>query len=127
MSGSDKKVLIIDDEAHIRNVIALKLRNRGYHVLMAVNGEDGLHMIKAQRPHVVISDIQMPKMDGKSLCEKSKEFKKEWPFLTIVMTCSISESEASNWTDDMQDTIFMNKPFSPAKLIQKIDHYFGMH
>ena len=125
MSGSVKKILIIDDEAHIRNVIALKLKNRGYHVMMAVNGEDGLNIIKTQRPSVVISDIHMPKMDGRSLCENSKELKKEWQFLTIIMTCSIS-SEESNWVGDKQDTLFMEKPFSPAKLMQKIDHYFGM-
>ncbi|MBW1804069.1 MAG: response regulator [Deltaproteobacteria bacterium] len=125
MSESGKKILIIDDEAHIRNVIAMKLKNRGYQVMIAVNGEDGLHMIKTQRPSVVISDIHMPKMDGRSLCENSKELKKEWQFLTIIMTCSIS-SEESNWVGDMEDTLFMEKPFSPAKLMQKIDRYFGM-
>ena len=124
MSGSDKKVLIIDDEAHIRNVIALKLKRRGYEVMMAVNGEDGLHMIKTQKPGVVISDIHMPKMDGRSLCEKTRDLKKEWPFLTIIMTCSISPEESS-WVGDMQDTIFMEKPFSPSRLMRQIDTYFG--
>ena len=75
MSENGKKILVIDDEAHIRNVIALKLKKRGYQVMLAVNGEDGFNMIKQERPSIVISDIHMPKMDGRSLCEKSREFK----------------------------------------------------
>lgn len=123
--ANNKKVLIIDDEAHIRNIIALKLKNRGYQVMMAMDGEEGLKMIRTHRPNVVISDIMMPKMDGRSLCQKSMAFKKEWPFLTIIMTCSINPDE-SNWIKEMPDTLFMEKPFSPSKLMQRIDHYFGV-
>jgi CheY-like chemotaxis protein len=121
---SNKKVLVIDDEAHIRRVIALKLKNRGYQVLMAVNGEEGLNMIKTQKPNVVITDIMMPKLDGKTLCEQTNHFKEEWPFLTIVVTCRISPDEHS-WIEGMRDTLFMEKPFSPSKLIECVDRYIG--
>ncbi|MFH1489894.1 MAG: response regulator [Pseudomonadota bacterium] len=125
MSENNKKILIIDDEAHIRNVIALKLKNSGYQVMIALNGEEGLNMIKIHRPDVVISDLMMPKLDGRSLCHKSVELKKEWPFLTILMTCSITPDE-SDWMEGMPDTLFMEKPFSPSKLMQRIDQYLGV-
>lgn len=122
---NNKKILVIDDEAHIRRVIALKLKKRGYLVVMAANGEEGLNIIKSQRPNVVVSDIMMPKLDGKSLCEQTNGLKEEWPFLTIIMTCRIFPNE-QNWINEMQDTLFMEKPFSPSRLVEHIDQYFGI-
>ncbi len=121
----NKKVLIADDDAHIRNVIQLKLRKAGYQVLTARNGEEGLNLIKTQQPDAVITDIVMPKLDGKGLCEKSNEIKKERSFLTLIITCSISFDEKI-WLKRMQDTLFMEKPFSPSRLLECIDQYFGI-
>lgn len=121
--GNNKKVLVVDDQAHIRRVIQLKLNNRGYQVTIAKNGEDGLNLIKTLQPDVVITDIMMPKMDGRTLCEQSNELKKEWPFLTIVMTARISPTERE-WIEEMQDTVFMEKPFSLSTILRCIDQYF---
>ena len=121
--ANSKKVLIIDDEAHIRRVIELKLKKKGYQVLMAQDGEEGLHMIKEQKPDVVITDLNMPKLDGKTLCEQTHELKKEQPFLTIVITARIRTDE-DIWLDKMDDTLFMEKPFSPSKLAEHIDNHF---
>ena len=122
--ASNKTILVVDDEAHIRRVVALKMKNRGYSVLMAMNGEEGLRLIQTEKPDVVITDIMMPKLDGKALCERTNALKRERPFLTIVVTCRISTDEQS-WVDNMDDTLLMEKPFSPSKLIEQIDHYFA--
>jgi DNA-binding response OmpR family regulator len=53
----------------IRRVVELKLRKRGYDVLMAMNGEEGLHLIESEQPDAVVTDIMMPKLDGKNLCK----------------------------------------------------------
>ena len=121
--ANSKKVLIIDDEAHIRRVIELKLKSKGYQVLMAQDGEEGLHMIKEQKPDIVITDLNMPRLDGKTLCEQTHELKKEQPFLTIVITARIRTDE-DIWLDKMDDTLFMEKPFSPSKLVEHIDNHF---
>ena len=107
---NNKSVLVIDDEAHIRRVIEVKFKNQGYQVTTATNGEEGLELIESQKPDVVITDIMMPKLDGKALCERVNALKKERPFLTIVMTCRISPAE-QDWIDEMQDTMFVEKPF----------------
>jgi len=122
--ANNKKVLVVDDEAHIRRVIEFKLKKGGYHVITAKNGKEGLNLIKTQKPDVVISDIMMPEIDGLALCKEANSLKKEQSFLTIIMTCRISPDDES-WTDDMQDTLFIEKPFSPAKLLECIDQYFG--
>ena len=121
---NNKLVLIIDDEAHIRRVIELKFRNQGYRVRTATNGEEGLELIKAHEPDVVITDIMMPKLDGKILCERVNELKKERPFLTIVMTCRISPTE-QDWINQMEDTVFVEKPFSLSTMLRCVDHYFN--
>lgn len=121
---NNKRVLVIDDEAHIRRVIELKFKNQGYRVTTATNGEEGLDIIQTEQPDVVITDIMMPKMDGKALCEKVNDLKKKRPFLTIVMTCRISPTE-QEWIDQLQDTVFVEKPFSLSTILKCVDQYFG--
>jgi CheY-like chemotaxis protein len=120
----NKKVLIIDDEAYIRRVIELKLKKRGYQVITARNGKEGLDRFKTLQPDIVITDIKMPKMDGLTFCELTNDLKKERSFLTIIITCSMP-GEGWKRLDKMNETLFFDKPFSPAKLLDCIDRYFG--
>lgn len=119
----NKKVLIIDDEAYIRRVIELKLKKQGYQVFTARNGEEGLNLFKTHQPEVVITDLKMPKLDGKGFCELTNAFKKQRTFLTIIISCSIP-GDGMEWVDGLQDTLFLEKPFSPSKLLTCIDQYF---
>lgn len=119
---SRPKILIVDDEVSIRRVVELKLKNRGYHVLTARNGEEGLRMIHTETPDAVVTDINMPGMDGKTLCERTDPLKAERDFLTIVLTARISPDER-RWIGKLKDTCFMEKPFSPAELLDRIDRY----
>ena len=121
---NNKRVLVIDDEAHIRRVIELKLTKRGYQVTLAKNGEEGLKLLQTLQPDVVITDIMMPKMDGKTLCERTNELKKIRPFLTIVVTARISPTER-DWIEQLQDTMFIEKPFSLQTILKCVDQYFG--
>ena len=125
MVSPKRKILIVDDEAHIRRIVELKMKNAGYDVIAASNGEEGYRLIHAEKPDIVITDINMPKMDGKTLCEKTNELKEQQPFLTIIITARILPDE-QEWVTTMRDTIFMEKPFSPAKLLECIDSYFGV-
>jgi CheY-like chemotaxis protein len=121
---NNKKILVVDDEAHIRRVIEIKLKKRGYQVITAKNGQEGFDIVQTQQPDVVISDINMPVMDGKTLCEKTNELKKERPFLTIMVTARILP-EDREWVDRMQDTLFLEKPFSPAEIMEHVEQYLG--
>jgi OmpR family response regulator RpaB len=119
---NNNKILVIDDDAYIRRVLELKLKKRGYQVTMAKDGEEGLQMIESQQPDVVISDIMMPKLDGKALCIKTNQIKQERPFLTIIVTARINP-EDRDWVAEMQDTLFMEKPFSPNEIVVTIEKY----
>ena len=121
----NKNVLIIDDDAHIRRVLELKLKNAGYQVTTAENGENGMKVINSQVPDAVITDIEMPKMDGKSFIMSANKFKNEHSFLTIIISCSLGFEE-NEWVDQIDDTHFMEKPFSLNKILFCIDEYFGI-
>ncbi len=116
-------ILTVDDDAYIRKVIELKLKRNGYQVVTAVNGIDALKTIQKMKPDVVITDLNMPGMDGEALCRNTNPLKKERRFLTIVMTSRIDPHDAK-WLEEMQDTRFIEKPFSPARLIAYINDYF---
>lgn len=121
--GNNKRVVVIDDDANIRRVMELKLRKGGYEVITAMNGEEGLNLIASQQPDAVITDILMPKLDGQSLCKQTNHLKEKRPFLTIVMTNRISPDDR-NWVNEMRDTQLMEKPFSPSRVLARIDEYF---
>lgn len=58
------KILIVDDEADLAHLLAVAIRKKGYETVLAGNGEEALAKIKSERPHLVIFDIKMPRMDG---------------------------------------------------------------
>ena len=121
---TNKKILVIDDDVHIRRMMEIKFKKQGYEVILARNGEEGLDLIQTQQPDAVITDLNMPKVDGKSLCEQTNYIKKERPFLTIIVTARISPDE-KKWITEMHDTEFVTKPFSPTKLVKLVDQYFN--
>lgn len=121
--SNTKTIVVIDDEAHIRRVVEMKMKNAGYRVVTAADGEEGLSLIRAELPDAVISDIMIPKLDGRTLCETVDPMKCERTFLTIIMTARISPQERS-WISTMRDTVFVEKPFSPAKLLDIVNSYF---
>ena len=125
MERPKRTVLVVDDEVHIRRIVEIKLSNAGYEVITAGNGEEGYRLIHSAKPDIVVTDINMPKMDGKTLCEKTNELKARQPFLTIIITARILPDE-QEWVATMRDTIFMEKPFSPARLLESIDQYLGI-
>ena len=119
---SPTKVLIVDDEAYIRRVVELTLANKGYEVITAANGKEGLEKFKSCDPDIVITDIKMPGMDGRALCEQIKNLENDKLCLIIVITCSASEA-SFGWLDNMNDTLLLEKPFSPSRLLDTIDEF----
>ena len=120
---TSKKILVIDDEISIRRIIELKLKNSGYQVITASDGQQGLDLIYKEKPDAVITDINMPRMDGQTLCLQTNALKKDRPFFTLIITARISLDE-QKWIGEMDDTQLMEKPFSPSRLVECIEGYF---
>ncbi|MES4786397.1 MAG: hypothetical protein C4294_11890, partial [Nitrospiraceae bacterium] len=64
------KVLVVDDEPHLRRVVSLYLRDRNYDVATAEDGTEAIRMVQEDRPDLIIADISMPGMDGFELCSQ---------------------------------------------------------
>src|SRR5665213_1848213 len=69
----EKTILVADDESHILNVVSLKLRNAGYRVVTASDGQEALELAVAEKPDLVITDYHMPRLSGIELCRRLKQ------------------------------------------------------
>ena len=112
MTGFSHKILIVDDEEHILQVLSLKLRNCGYDIATAVDGEDALHQAKSNIPDLIISDVQMPYMNGIELCNALFENKTTTHIPVVVITAR-GHTLAANETDIANVQEVISKPFSP--------------
>ena len=77
------KVLFIDDEPDFSQIVAFRLRSKGYIVHYARNGQEGIELIKKENPDIVFMDLKMPVMDGIETLKKVREFDKDLPVVMI--------------------------------------------
>lgn len=110
------KILVVDDERLIREVVKEYLINEEYEVIEAENGIDALEKIKNQTVDLMILDIMMPKMDGFSLC---KEVNKDKHIPTIMLSARGEEYDKLLGFDLGIDD-YITKPFSPKELVARV-------
>lgn len=116
-----KKILIVDDEAHIRMLIEQTLEDledEGVEFLSADNGESALQMIQAEKPNLVFLDVMMPKMNGMEVCSRVKKHLGMNDVFIILLTAKGQELDRQKGTEVGAD-VYMTKPFDPEKLLSK--------
>lgn len=111
------KILIVDDEALIRDALAFKLRKEGYHIETANDGEQAISILDKEDFDIIISDIMMPFVSGFELLQILKERGTEAP---ILMLTSLNSENAESKAFDLGADDYMTKPFSPKDLTQRI-------
>lgn len=111
------KVLIVDDEELIRNVIKEYLKIENYEYVEASNGKEAIDKIKSNDFDIVIMDIMMPVMDGYQAVRKIREFNKIIP---VIMLSARSEEYDKLLSFDLGVDDYITKPFSPKELIARI-------
>lgn len=118
-SSMPKKILTIDDSKTMRDMLMLTLAHAGFDVLQAVDGQDGIDVLGDQRVDVVITDINMPKMDGYEVirCLRKSPVHKSTPILVLTTE---SDTEKKNLAREAGATGWMVKPFDPERLIATI-------
>ncbi len=83
MEEKQIKVLFVDDEPDFAQIVAFRLRSKGYNVVSAQNGEAGIEIIKKEKPDIVFMDLKMPVMDGVETLKRVRELDKELPVVMI--------------------------------------------
>ena len=119
-----KRILIVDDEPHVTRVLKLSLRPRGYEVESLCNPLEAVDKLKSFAPDVLITDIQMPGMSGRELCDRIQAEMPQRNFLILVMT-AMAARENREWVSRMPNTEFLEKPLSPRSLVVRLDDYFA--
>ena len=116
------RILVVDDEAHILQVLSLKLRNAGYEVLTAVDGEEGLECATRQRPDAVITDFQMPYMTGLELCRALADNPATASIPVLMLTARGYALDAEDLAPPHGSNIrdVLSKPFSPRAVVEKV-------
>lgn len=121
---SQHHILLVDDEPHVLRVLRLSLERAGYKVATANDGNSALLEISRCCPDVLITDINMVGMSGRTLCPLVRQMYPEDLFLILVMT-SMTAAEERSWVQQLQNTEFLEKPLSPRQLIARLSIYFA--
>lgn len=120
MSTAKQKILIVDDEPDILELIEYNLKKEGYQVYLASNGQDGVATAKKVHPDLIILDIMMPKMDGIEACRIMRaipEFKNT--FMVFLTARSEEYSEIAGFNVGADD--YIAKPIKPRALVSRIN------
>ncbi|MGD2187502.1 MAG: response regulator, partial [Desulfobacterales bacterium] len=110
---SDWKVVVIDDEEDIRDVLTVALQDSGYDVISAEDGKTGLRMCEEIDPQIVITDIRMPGMDGLQVL---KALKKKYPDMEVIVATAFGEMDVAIQALQLDASDFINKPISDEAL-----------
>ncbi len=117
---SSRKILIVDDEEDIIEVLYTFLKEYGYEVLKAFNGEEAFEIYKKELPDLVITDFSMPFMNGKELIEKIKEIN---PDAKIILTSALVGNKNIEATLEKFEIDFIKKPFYLKTLKEKLNSH----
>ena len=115
-----KTILVADDESHILHVVSLKLRNAGFRVLTARDGQEALDMATAEHPDLLITDYHMPQLSGLELCHRLKSDPGTKDIPAIMLTARGYHLEPHD-TEQSGILRMLSKPFSPRHLLATVN------
>ena len=119
MNKKDIKILLVDDEPDILEIVGYNLSNEGYQVITAENGLEGVKKAKKERPHLIILDVMMPEMDGIEACEiirKNPDLKDI--LITFLTARGEDYSQVAGFDAGADD--YITKPIKPKVLVSKV-------
>ncbi len=114
------KILVVDDEAHILHIVSLKLRNAGYEVITAMDGEEALELCLAESPDLVITDNQMPYLSGLELCRRLRQNDQTRSIHAMMLTARGFDIDPNEMTEVGLSAV-LAKPFSPRELLDRVN------
>lgn len=111
-----KKILVVDDEKPISDIISFNLKNEGYEVVVSYDGEDAIDKFKDENPDLLILDLMLPKIDGLEVC---RQIRKESAVPIIMLTAKDSEIDKVLGLELGADD-YVTKPFSNRELVARV-------
>ncbi|MDD5174273.1 MAG: response regulator [Candidatus Omnitrophica bacterium] len=119
-----KRILIVDDEVQLVEMVKMRLESAGYEVITAYDGEEGLNMAKKDKPDLIMLDLMLPKMDGYKVCGLLKN-DALYSRIPVIMFTARAQEEDLRFGKDLGAEDYLTKPFDPKILFSKIKGLLG--
>ncbi|MCA9793326.1 MAG: response regulator transcription factor [Vulcanimicrobiota bacterium] len=116
---SAKKILIVDDEPHVLEVLRVTLEDFGFKILEAMDGEDAIATVQEQRPDLVVLDVMLPGRDGQEICRQLKA-SSDTAAIPVIMLTARSGPENEREGLEAGADAYLTKPFSPLTLLSEV-------
>lgn len=114
-----KTILVVDDSASLRQVVGIALKGAGYDVIEACDGKDALAKLNGQKIHLIISDVNMPNMDGITFTAEAKKLP-DYKFTPIIMLTTESGENKKSAGQAAGAKAWVVKPFQPAQMLAAV-------
>jgi two-component system, chemotaxis family, chemotaxis protein CheY len=111
-----KTILVVDDSSSMRQVVGMALKGGGYEVIEACDGKDALAKLSGQKIHLVISDVNMPNMDGITFVQELKKIA-AYKFMPVIMLTTEGSDEKKKAGQAAGAKAWVVKPFQPQQLL----------
>ena len=114
-----KTVLVVDDSTSVRQVVSMTLKSQGFAIIEGCDGQDALNKLDGRKVHLIVSDLNMPVMDGLTFVKEVKK-KTDYRFVPIIMLTTESDSGLKAQGQAAGLKAWMLKPFRPEQLIDAV-------
>ncbi len=114
-----KRILLVDDEEALVELLKMRLEVNGYEVLEASDGEEGLDKARKEKPDLIILDLMLPKIDGYKVCRMLK-FDEKYKKIPIILFTARAQESDKKVGEEVGCDCYITKPFDPQILLAKI-------
>ena len=121
---STKKILLVDDEVDLVEIIRFALEKKDFTVLVSHDGEDALKQARKESPDLILLDIMLPKLDGYKVCRLLK-FDERYKHIPILILSARTQERDKIIGMEIGADEYITKPFEMDELVEKVESYMG--
>ena len=115
------KILAVDDEPELTDLIHYHLVRAGHNVSIAANGWEAIHAVRASRPDIILLDLMLPDLDGFGVCEILRR-DPATATIPIIIVSAWASNDSRNLGLELGALDYITKPFSPRDLVERVNH-----
>ena len=119
-----KKVLVVDDDKIIREIVVDLMQSNGFATIQAIDGEDGEKKAKDEKPDLIILDVVMPKKNGYQICRDLKK-SDEYKHIPVILLTAKDQDSDKFWGRKQGADEYLTKPFDEDELVKLVKKYIG--
>lgn len=119
---SQKRILLVEDEVSLSELMKIRLEANGYNVISAFDGQEALDLARKEKPDLIILDLMLPKIDGYKVCRLLK-FDSKYEKIPVIMFTARAQESDKKLGEEVGADAYIVKPFEPEILLNKIREF----